>query len=127
MEFIREINDLSRCGVLLVGSTAGFAILSTHPDYARLFASVTPVDVVAKTSRLKPDSRLADLAKIAKSFGLQPDPDSLEYCANLADQHTMARLFDSLRLATGRADKRREELSWDHVLKVTESTLKLAA
>lgn len=130
-EFIREINDLSRCAILLLGASTGYGILSTHPDYSRFAAAITAVDITNPKRDLRPgaDSRGGDddLAAICKSFGLEANPHGLSLCQTLVRDHSVARLFDAFRLANGRAENRNQPLSWEHVFDVQATTLELAA
>lgn len=127
MEFIREINDLRRCGILLVGSSAGYAVLSTDPNFARIAASINAVDLAAQI-RDKDGLRYSrDLAAVLKSFKIEPTPDAINYLSGVADDHSVARVFDVLRLASGRASHRKQPLTWQHVIDVAKPTLKLAA
>ncbi|HRQ87824.1 MAG TPA: AAA family ATPase [Bacteroidia bacterium] len=126
MEFIREINDISRCGILLVGATTGFAVLSSDPAYQRFAAGLSAVDVCAPAH----DMRLVsedDLAAVAAAFGLPYDADRIEQCRRIVEDHNAARLFDILRLAAGNAERRKLTLAWSHVADITQPTLSLAA
>lgn len=126
-EFIREINDIARCGILLVGSSEGHAALITDERFERLAATLTSVDARSADRDLSPAASTADLAKIAKSFALPSDPDRLQFCAQIVNRSTVSRLFDTLRLASARAERRQQALTWDHVTDVASTALKLAA
>lgn len=120
-EFIREINDLSRCGILLVGATEGLAFLTTEPEYERIAASLTSFDVASKPVADK------ELAAILKSFGIEPQPDRVEVLQTVARDHTLSKVFDLLRLASGRASKRKQPFAWQHFLESSQKALQLAA
>lgn len=120
-EFIREINDLSRCGILLIGSTEGFAFLATEPEYERIAASMTSYDVSKKSIGEK------ELAAVLKSFTLEPHPDRIQVLRQVAEDQTLAKVFDLLRLASGRAARRKQPFGWQHFLETSGPALQLAS
>lgn len=127
LEFIREINDARRCGILLVGSSAGHSVLATDPLYERLAGTLTAVDICAPRRDLTPSGSDADLRAIAASFGLPADPEGLALCRAVCAGQNAAKLFDALRLASARAETRRQPLTWSTVAQVTTAQHKLAA
>lgn len=126
MEFIREINDTSECGILLVGSSAGHAVLTTTPEYDRFSAGIYSVDVCDPVHDLRPLAT-SDLAAIAKVFGLPNQADRLDSIRLVVTEHGVSRLFDLLRLASSTAEAENNRLTWDHVDAITSATLRLAA
>lgn len=126
MEFIREINDTSRCGILLVGSSEGYEVLCTQPQFHRLAASLHPLDICDDENDLRPLTD-DDLAAIAGAFKLRPDKGRLAQCRDIAQDHTVARLFDLLRVASGIAEKEGHHLTWNDVDGSRGNVLKLAA
>lgn len=126
MEFIREINDVSRCGIILVGATTGFAVLASEPAYQRLAAGLSAVDVCAAGNDLRPVAD-DDLAAVAAAFGLPFDATALARCRSIVEDHNAARLYDILRLASGNAEREGRNLTWKHVAAIVTPTLTLAA
>lgn len=125
-EFLREINDLRRCGILLVGSTSGFAVLTGDDAYSRIASTITAVDA-RDHSPAAPAGAETDFASILRSFGLDPLPDRISILSRVARDHTVSRVFDTLRLAAARASARKQPLTWQHYLDASAPALRLAA
>lgn len=126
MEFVREINDTSRCGILLVGSTEGYAVLCDEEGFHRLAAGIHGLDICDPRNDLRPLTD-ADLSAVVKAFGLPADKARLAQCREIASDHTISRLFDILRIASGQAERHGHALTWSDIDAIRENTLKLAA
>lgn len=127
-EYLREINDLRRCAILLVGATVGHATLTSDENFARISASMSSLDCTGdRAIGAVGETGNRDLAAILSSFQLAPRPERIEMLRGIVCDHSLARAFDVLRLASGRASGRSERLSWDHVVATANPTLKLAA
>jgi DNA transposition AAA+ family ATPase len=124
-EFIREINDHSRCAILLIGASAGHAILASEDRYSRISQSLHTIDIADRG--LLP-AHAEDIAAIAETFGLDDlhSEDQKDALAIVRD-HGIQRLYDLLHLAALNARESGAQLSWRHVSAIAEPTLKLAA
>lgn len=122
IEFIREINDTSRCGILLIGATTGYTALRTDPSYTRISASLSGADA----SDLLPTSD-DDLAAIVASFGLNWDDTKVNAIRDIITTHNTARAFDLLRLASANAERHHRSLSYDDIQPLIQPILSLTA
>lgn len=124
LEFIREIHDRSRTPVLLIGASAGYALLSTAPEYERLHRGLYSLDAAA-TGLLPANPQ--DVATVARTFGLDLDARDLRDAVRIVQDHGVQRLYDLLRLARGNIADTAHALAWRHVSAIADPTLRLAA
>lgn len=123
-EFIREINDTCRCGILLVGQSAGWHTITTNDAFERLAATILSKDITNTIPTRGNDAE--DLRSIAATFGLPaPTERDREFCKDVVAATSIGRFFDLLRLAGVRAKRLRQDLDWQHLREVHTNLLKL--
>lgn len=123
-EFIREINDLCRCGILLIGASVGYETIMHDETFERIAASLYAKDITPFIPGK--GNNETDLQAIAKTYGL-PDPGEadLALCRDIVSHFSVGRLFEILKLAAGASERRGESLTWSTVQKIQGTLLKL--
>lgn len=119
--FLAEINEMCRCGILLVGDSAGWDHLKTAPGFDHISERLRAgLDITDKTNDLRPGfgrGGTDDVRKICEAFGMpEPSPTELQTCRDIISARSLSSLFDLLILARARAERLDEKLSWSHVI-----------
>jgi DNA transposition AAA+ family ATPase len=121
-EFLREINDLCRCPILLIGHSEGFHDLTSHGSFEHLAGKV----VGKSLDPYIPTAQKNDLLAILAAYKLpEPSEADLAFCRDIIKTSSLARLFDLLRLASGRAENKGQRLDWTHVNHIHRTLLSL--
>ena len=108
MEYIRELHDVTQCGLVVCGTRALDHDLIQGPLKGWLEQFV---ERCIKRLELPNDIPWSDLLLVAGAYGL-PEPD--EPHADLIRHMRLNRLVKVLALAGNLARKRDEALTWDH-------------
>lgn len=114
MEFIREIHDVCKCGVVCIGDN-DFRDAFSKGDYARLLRklanrSESPLQI----PNVAPWS---DLNLLAAAHGLPPIPRKTEIAAaiDLMNKESgLGKYCKYLASAKRKANKKKEKITWDH-------------
>jgi DNA transposition AAA+ family ATPase len=114
MEFIREIHDLKKCGVVLCGDNdfRDAFVKGTHARLLRKLANRS--DVPLQIPDIAPWS---DLNLLAAAHGLPPIPKKSEVAAaiDLINKESGIGKYCKLLARTKRkANKKKEKITWDH-------------
>ena len=111
LEFIREIHDETRCGIILSGTP----LFEEHMETGR-FATVLSQAVNRKLAILRLPARptKSDLAAFATAYGLDPatTPKDTELQDRIAHQQSLGAWLTLLRLASSLAARRKTALTW---------------
>lgn len=125
LEFIREIHDRTKCGMVLCGTH----VLKEEIERGKL-------SLMAEQLRrrgiiqieLPKNPPKADIDKIAKSFGLEaPENDSTEYdiIKSMLQHSGLGMYVKFLQAASSMANKQKAPLSWSHFIKTHDILARL--
>ena len=136
IEFVREIHDRTKCGLVLVGMTSAKDAITEYPVLKQLWLRRSPSQVITLNDRVPDD----DLEKFAAAFNLDPAPKEHSGASatisnldgtkrKLSYKNTPYRLQSDITLRDGLgawlkllddsrelAEARKETLTWTHVL-----------
>lgn len=123
LEFIREIWDRTKCGVVLSATDLLDAQFQTGSAKGIL-------DQISQrrllTTRLPKKPTRADLNTFAKSYRLAPaDGEALQLQSEIIRDSGLGRWLTILQAASRLAEKRKQPLSWEHAIKAHAAFLKL--
>lgn len=126
--FLREINDLCHCGIVLIGASEGLTILQTREAYDkfqdRIFFDRDARDFLPAIDDPGEFDGLKDLNHICESFGLTaPSKANARICRNVIETTTVSRLFDLLKIARARTESEGAKLTWGQVIETQETVL----
>lgn len=123
--FIMEIFDLRKCGVVLIGSSEfeRGIMQSRHADTLRQIVKRG----LPKPLRLPDKPTVDNLAEFAAAYGLAPATDkALELQADTIRDHDLGIWLTTLQAGQKIASKRKERMSWHHVLSAHAAFLSIA-
>lgn len=125
LEFIREIYDKCRCGIVLCGT-------QVLPDelrrgkFAKALAQLTDRGSGVEIA-LDPNIRQADLDLFFAHYDLgEPHGDAADIVRDILKAHSLRRLCFLLQDGQRLANKRNEKYAWKHFVTVHDTLAKLA-
>lgn len=124
IEFIREIHDLSKCGVVLCGTEVFVNALGDlkHKEFLGQLANrgIARLYVPTRPKR-------SDLAAVMGAYGLDaPHGEARRIVEAIAAEQGIGRVTKYLRMARAVAMKKQEEISWDYFM-ATHATFERSA
>ena len=123
-EYLREIHDLKRCGIVFCGTNVLDHELLNGP-HRKLLAQFTRRGL--RSLKLPDRPTPADLALIAKHYNLAPAAgEAADLQKEVIRDHGLGSWFSLLQAASRIASKTKSKLSWAHVLKADAALNSLA-
>lgn len=120
LEFIREIHDRCKCGVVICGSGL-FDDELQNGRHRKLLQQLTRRSLIVHRLPARPTR--SDLLLFSKHYGLpEPKQDALELQNIIIRDHGLGRWCSILRAASRSAHKAKQKLTWQHILD-TDATL----
>jgi hypothetical protein len=114
IEYIREIHDRCKCGVVLAGTNI-FRDEIQHGRHRQLLEQLDLRGLAAIQLPDRPSSE--DLNAFSAAYGLQPASGSaLDLQTAVIRDHRLSRWLSILQAASRVASRKNEPMGWDHVL-----------
>lgn len=113
-EFLRELADVSDCGLALVGTDKLYNqfFQGRHKDVLGQLIDRGTIQI-----QLKPKPTKADIISFLRHYGLEfPEGDALQLLNDIIASNGLRKLTDHLRDGQAYANKRGEETTWQHVV-----------
>lgn len=115
IEFIREIHDRAKCGIVLAMTEEGWAAIDTG-RYAKMLEQLKRRCVSVRKLPARPSAR--DLDTFAASFGLTPaEGETLTIQTDVIHAHGLGKWLKTLSAASRVASREKAKLGWVHVVK----------
>ncbi len=113
MEFIREIYDRRKCGMVLCGTQVLQEEVQSGKQ-ARMLRQIDRRGIIRVQLPLIPPS--ADIEKIAAAFGLPPPTGAhAELVKDMIHSSGLGKFIKFLQAGASRAAKEKQKTTWDHV------------
>lgn len=124
LEFIREIYDRTKCGMVLCGTNVWRNELN-HGQHKKVLDQLRNRGVAH--IQLEDRPRKGDLRKFWKFYGLaDPDGAAATVVKDLVAEHGLGKFIKFLQTAARMASKRKEDLTWQHFLTAHETIVRLS-
>ena len=124
LEFIRDIRDKTRCGLVLCATKVGMERFETGAN-KQTFEQLIGRSIIKAVLPDRPP--VEDLITIAKAFDLpEPTGDVLKLVKDLVSTYGLERYFIYLQKAYSMANNAKRPMSWAGFVKVTNGYLKMA-
>lgn len=124
LEFIRDIRDKTRCGLVLCATKVGMERFETGVN-KQTFEQLIGRSIIKAVLPDRPPVK--DLNAIARSFDLPvPTGDALKLVKSLVLEYGLERYFVYLQKAYSMSQSKRQPMSWDIFASVANGYLKLA-
>jgi DNA transposition AAA+ family ATPase len=112
LEFLREIHDRTKCGMVFCGTKVLREELHTG-KLALMLRQLERRGIIQVNLPDTPPKR--DLDAIAKAFGLEPATENaLEVVKDMIHRYGLGKYVKFLQAATRMAAKQQKKLTWDH-------------
>ena len=112
IEFIREVFDLRKCGVVLIANSSFQKAL--HGPMEKFFQQTVRRGMYAYNVPHLPTSQ--DLAAFAAAYGLPPAAGpALEVQTEVIQKQALGKWLTLLRIASKMAAQKKQKLNWSHV------------
>ncbi len=124
LEFIRDIRDKTRCGLVLCATKVGMERFETGVN-KQTFEQLIGRSIIKAVLPDRPPVK--DLDAIARSFDLPvPTGDALKLVKSLVLEYGLDRYFVYLQKAYSMSQSKRQPMSWDIFASVANGYLELA-
>ncbi len=113
-EFLRELADVSDCGLALVGTDKLYNqfFQGSHKEVLGQLVDRGTVQI-----QLKPKPTKADIISFLRHYGLEfPEGDALQLLNDIIASNGLRKLTQHLRDGQAYANKRGEQTAWQHVM-----------
>ena len=121
LERIREIHDLSGCGVVLCGTDIVPEMIN-DPKYKKFLGQIGNRGVLRRMIPAKPYDE--DVAALCRAYGFsKPDGEARALVKQISSTNGIGKLCKFFRMSVRLANNQRTPVSWDHFLQ-THATLK---